>query len=642
MCGIFGVFPGNVKNYTLNNLLKDISTISNLSSARGSDTFGISFFSKNRIYTYKSFKNPKKTIKCEIFKDRVFKNINNDILKSISFMGQTRLVTTGSKFVYDNNQPIVTNGVLGVHNGIFFNEKIFKKYKKINFEDYNQKSDSLTFFEELGKFKKNTFVNSYIDLLKKKKGNYSIAFRHINDDKIYVSSNTGSIYYLYDKNNGFYFASEKKILNDFIKKSYLEISQDRIIQVKNFTLIYDLKNKNLDKIIHNNKLLKNSYKVVSNKRINHLTNLEEDNKRFLRLKRCRKCILPETYPLISFDKNGVCNFCINYQKQKFKGKSELEKILKKFRSKSNDNDCIVGLSGGRDSSYGLHLLKKKLKMKPIAYTYDWGLTTDISRINASKICGELGVEHIIRAADIEKKRKYIKLNIESWLKRPKLGMLPIIQAGDKSFIDYGRILAKELNLKLVIHFTGYQLEQREFFIGFTGINQKLKNNQRMTSYSIMTKIKLFFWYSKEFLLNPSYFNAALFDNFNGFISSFFKPNNLLHFFEFLPWNETEIEKTLKKNYSWNEDAAYGKNQWRMGDGQTAFNNFIYYTMCGFSEYDNFRSNQIREGLISRKQAIALCKKDNQIRYDALKNFSEIIGFNLDNVICKIKSFKKLY
>ena len=80
----------------------------------------------------------------------------------------------------------------------------------------------------------------------------------------------------------------------------------------------------------------------------------------------------------------------------------------------------------------------------------------------------------------------------------------------------------------------------------------------------------------------------------------------------------------------------------MGDGQTAFNNFIYYTMCGFSEYDNFRSNQIREGLISRKQAIALCKKDNQIRYDALKNFSEIIGFNLDNVICKIMSFKKLY
>ena len=43
-------------------------------------------------------------------------------------------------------------------------------------------------------------------------------------------------------------------------------------------------------------------------------------------------------------------------------------------------------------------------MNPIAYTFDWGLTTDVSRINAAKVCGKLGVEHIIRSADIEKKR----------------------------------------------------------------------------------------------------------------------------------------------------------------------------------------------------------------------------------------------
>ena len=42
-------------------------------------------------------------------------------------------------------------------------------------------------------------------------------------------------------------------------------------------------------------------------------------------------------------------------------------------------------------------------------------------------------------------------------------MLPIIQAGDKGFYDYGRKLSKELNINLVVHCTGYQLEQREFF-----------------------------------------------------------------------------------------------------------------------------------------------------------------------------------
>ena len=42
-------------------------------------------------------------------------------------------------------------------------------------------------------------------------------------------------------------------------------------------------------------------------------------------------------------------------------------------------------------------------MNPIAFTYDWGLTTDVSRINQSKICGKLGIEHIIRSANISKK-----------------------------------------------------------------------------------------------------------------------------------------------------------------------------------------------------------------------------------------------
>ena len=52
-------------------------------------------------------------------------------------------------------------------------------------------------------------------------------------------------------------------------------------------------------------------------------------------------------------------------------------------------DCLMGLSGGRDSCCGLHILKTQFDMKPVAFTYDWGLTTDISRLNASIMCGKL-------------------------------------------------------------------------------------------------------------------------------------------------------------------------------------------------------------------------------------------------------------
>ena len=91
-------------------------------------------------------------------------------------------------------------------------------------------------------------------------------------------------------------------------------------------------------------------------------------------------------------------------------------ILDKYRSKNGEPDCVVGLSGGRDSSYGLHLLKTKFKMNPIAFTYDWGLTTDTSRVNQAKLCGKLGIEHIIRSANIKQKRNYVRSNIMAWLK----------------------------------------------------------------------------------------------------------------------------------------------------------------------------------------------------------------------------------
>ena len=134
----------------------------------------------------------------------------------------------------------------------------------------------------------------------------------------------------------------------------------------------------------------------------------------------------------------------------------------------------------------------------------------------------------------------------AWLKRPHLGM-PVIQAGDKPFMDYGAILAKENKIKLYIQFTGYQLEQREFFLGFAGINQKLQNNQRMSSYNFYNKLKMFNFYTFQTLINPGYINLALLDNFRGFISSFIRKENSLHFYNYVKWDEKEIIDVLQKN-----------------------------------------------------------------------------------------------
>ena len=646
MCGIFGIGKKNLSLSNLNNIYKDIETYVKTSQKRGSDTFGLSFKTEKEVVLYKANEKPLISIKRKRYKEFINKFLDNGKLKNLLMIGQTRLVTNGSKFSYYNNQPLETQNLVGVHNGIFTNLEEENLDKTKNYESFDVKSDSLVFYENVSKFStEKNFLENLFNYLKDIIGNYSIAFHLFNENKIFISSNCGSLYYYFDENI-FTFASEKKFILEFLRSSKLNnnknIEESNIKKCLNEVVIYDQDKQELKNIFLNTEYKDPKIDINHQKKIIVNNNFKYEQEKIKNLKRCSKCVLPETYPFISFNSKNICNYCDKYEKQNFFGEDKLFEYLETFRSKNGDPDCLVGLSGGRDSTYGLHLLKKKYKMNPIAYTFDWGLTTDISRINAAKVCGKLGVEHIIRSADIEKKREYVKKNLFSWLKRPHLGMLPIIQVGDKGFYDYGRTLSKELNLKLVIHCTGYQLEQREFFLGFAGIKQKLKNNQRMYSYDFLSKLKMLYWYSLQFILNPYYINSALLDNFDGFLASFVRKDDFLHLYNFEPWNEKIMIKTLNEEYNWTDDISYGKNQWRMGDGQTAFNNYVYYTLAGFSEYDNFRSNQIREGLISRSEAIKLCEEDNKIKYDTLKNFSDVIGFNLDNVLSKISSLEKLY
>ena len=64
------------------------------------------------------------------------------------------------------------------------------------------------------------------------------------------------------------------------------------------------------------------------------------------LKRCSKCILPETMPFISFDSQGVCNYCHNYTPRNVpKPKEELFTLVDSYRRPGDELDCIVSILG---------------------------------------------------------------------------------------------------------------------------------------------------------------------------------------------------------------------------------------------------------------------------------------------------------
>lgn len=107
-------------------------------------------------------------------------------------------------------------------------------------------------------------------------------------------------------------------------------------------------------------------------------------------------------------------------------------------------DCLIPVSGGRDSCYSLHYVVKELGLKPVAYTYDWGgMVTDLARRNIQRMCAELKIEHILISADIGKKRKNIRMNVGgAWLRKPNIATIPLFMAGDKHFFYYAQLLKK--------------------------------------------------------------------------------------------------------------------------------------------------------------------------------------------------------
>lgn len=361
------------------------------------------------------------------------------------------------------------------------------------------------------------------------------------------------------------------------------------------------------------------------------------SRRIKKLKRCQVCILPETFPHIEFDKKGVCNYCRTYKKHSLRGKTKLALVLKKYHRSHNKQDCLVTFSGGRDSSYGLYYLKRVMKMNPVAYTYDWGMTTDLGVRNQSRMVKRLGVKQLIVRANLGKKLRNIRKNVLAWLKRPDLGIIPLFMAGDKQYFYYANKISQKMGIKLIILCLN-PLEKTDFKFVFCGIKPDPKVYYRL---NLINRLKLILYYAKAFISNPSYINVSLFDMFFAFASYYFIKHDYLSLYDYIQWDEREVEKVLINDFGW-ETARDTKNTWRIGDGTASFYNYIYYVLAGFTENDTFRSNQIREGSLTRNQALKKSENENRPRWESIQWYCDTIGIDPKRTIEIINRSPKLY
>jgi hypothetical protein len=143
------------------------------------------------------------------------------------------------------------------------------------------------------------------------------------------------------------------------------------------------------------------------------------------------------------------------------------------------------------------------------------------------------------------------------------------------------------------------------------------------------------------LESPGYFNSSLWDTLSGeYFRSFHKKTDYYHIFDYWRWDEKIIDDTLKL-YDW-EKAPDTNTTWRIGDGTAAFYNYIYYKVAGFTEHDTFRSNQIREGDLTREEALILVDDENRPRYQNIKWYLDAVNIDFTDAIKVINSIKPLY
>ena len=133
------------------------------------------------------------------------------------------------------------------------------------------------------------------------------------------------------------------------------------------------------------------------------------------IRRCTRCILPSTLGSLTFDEEGVCSHCRKYEKDFLewdriseRKEAEFRAILKRAMALRRPYDCLVPLSGGKDSTYALYLCTKVYKLRTLAVTLDNGYLSGPARENIKNALASCDADHIFYSINIRNSRELFR------------------------------------------------------------------------------------------------------------------------------------------------------------------------------------------------------------------------------------------
>lgn len=316
--------------------------------------------------------------------------------------------------------------------------------------------------------------------------------------------------------------------------------------------------------------------------------------------RCSSCILPGSFPNIEFNAEGVCNHCLELNESRCLGEPALEKVLEPYKKTGEKYNCIIPLSGGKDSSFVLYYAVKVLNLRPIALNYDSDFQSIVAKKNIKNICEALDVPFVIRKAG-KISRKIIK---QALLISEAVGSFFGICGNCEAILRSVSVnLAKEKNISLIIWgASSIENVEDEYVtksntVGLKGFLKNLKDVKKLFktfpplfSYYFLSVIQRFqMGIPKKYVLNIR--RKIPF------------PENkirVLYLFDYLKVDPQKMIEILKKEVKWTypEDVES-----RFDCLLHPFINHHNLQLLGISSDGYVYSNRVRTGTLERSEAL---------------------------------------
>jgi hypothetical protein len=347
--------------------------------------------------------------------------------------------------------------------------------------------------------------------------------------------------------------------------------------------------------------------------------------------RCSKCVLPESTPGILFDRQGVCNYCRSYRKLKYAGEDKLIELLESYHRPHSRYDAIVTISGGRDSTYTLLKLVKDYGMRVLAVNHENPFTHPQAKTNIENAVRKLKVDIVRFKLKNQIHQRIFKNSVTAWLRRPSPALVPMMCVACKNLWLEILKIAKKNDIHLVVS-GGNRFEQVSFkkVLLSTSAQEKAETTLIKEIFGLLKETSKNLTYFKPELV-PSLVKGYLFGNPYALGSRLLRHGVVgLDLFFFTEWKEQEVISRIRTELDW-DCPSESDSSWRFDCRIGHMKDFMYTKTLGMTERDDFYAKMVREGQMTREEALQRLKVENRLHLEHINQLLSEVGIEYASV-----------